>query len=222
MFKMLIYFLQDHVVSQITLINGEKIWVREDKGPSWGNSNPSTSGSSCGSSDDCNSSTDSINICVPLFVSTSNQVSELDLSSEMLDLTTLLSSATPTSQLSQVTNCDTVQVIPSKPPQPSLVSRDRSSPDLPKPGNWMQCCLNTVWKFNVNSIMADFKRSILEFLNLDFCDNIIFRNFIDRKFKKLGYLNGQNGRFGGTEITKNLFHVKSEWQETSHNSTLQI
>ena len=144
---MLIYFLQDHVVSQITLINGEKIWVREDKGPSWGNSNPSTSGSSCGSSDDCNSSTDSINICVPLFVSTSNQVSELDLSSEMLDLTTLLSSATPTSQLSQVANCDTVQVIPSKPPQPSLVSRDRNSPDLPKPGNWMQCCQITVWKF---------------------------------------------------------------------------
>ena len=24
--------MQDHVVSQITLINGEKIWVREDKG----------------------------------------------------------------------------------------------------------------------------------------------------------------------------------------------
>lgn len=133
---------QDHVVSQITLINGEKIWVREDKGPSWNNSIHGSSGSStCGSgsssTDDCNSSTDSINICVPLFVSTSNQVSELDLSSEMLDLTQLLSSATPStmSQLStSVTNCDTIQVLPSKPPQATLV-RDRNSPDLPKPGN---------------------------------------------------------------------------------------
>ena len=72
-----------------------------------------------------------------MFVSTSNQVSELDLSSEMLDLTQLLSSATPStmSQLSttSVTNCDTVQVLPSKPPQATLV-RDRNSPDLPKPG----------------------------------------------------------------------------------------
>ena len=138
---------QDHVVSQITLINGEKIWVREDKGPSWNNSihgigsSGSSISNSCGSgsssTDDCNSSTDSINICVPLFVSTSNQVSELDLSSEMLDLTQLLSSATPStmSQLSttSVTNCDTVQVLPSKPPQATLV-RDRNSPDLPKPG----------------------------------------------------------------------------------------
>ena len=55
----------------------------------------------------------------------------------MLDLTQLLSSATPStmSQLSttSVTNCDTVQVLPSKPPQATLV-RDRNSPDLPKPG----------------------------------------------------------------------------------------
>ena len=145
--------MQDHVVSQITLINGEKIWVREDKGPSWNNSIHGSSGSStCGSgsssTDDCNSSTDSINICVPLFVSANCQVSELDLSSEMLDLTQLLSSATPStmSQLStSVTNCDTVQVLPSKPPQATLV-RDRNSPDLPKPGKKKNSSYPTIQK----------------------------------------------------------------------------
>ena len=92
--------LQDHVVSQITLINGEKIWVREEKGPSWNhNSSAGSSHGSIGSTtssthDDCNSSTDSINICVglPLLVSTSNQVAELDLSADMMDLSSLFNS----------------------------------------------------------------------------------------------------------------------------------
>ena len=92
--------MQDHVVSQITLINGEKIWVREEKGPSWNhNSSAGSSHGSIGSTtssthDDCNSSTDSINICVglPLLVSTSNQVAELDLSADMMDLSSLFNS----------------------------------------------------------------------------------------------------------------------------------
>ena len=91
--------LQDHVVSQITLINGEKIWVREEKGPSWNHNSSGSSHGSIGSTtssthDDCNSSTDSINICVglPLLVSTSNQVAELDLSADMMDLSSLFNS----------------------------------------------------------------------------------------------------------------------------------
>ena len=91
--------MQDHVVSQITLINGEKIWVREEKGPSWNHNSSGSSHGSIGSTtsstnDDCNSSTDSINICVglPLLVSTSNQVAELDLSADMMDLSSLFNS----------------------------------------------------------------------------------------------------------------------------------
>lgn len=63
---------------------------------------------------DCNSSTDSI----PLFVSTSNQVSELDLSTEMMDLTTLLGSSEPVLK--------------------PLVTKDtkaNNNQELPKPGN---------------------------------------------------------------------------------------
>jgi len=115
---------QDHIVSQITLINGEKIWVREEKGPSWTNSLGSSHGSSTTSSnDDCNSSTDSINICVPLLVSTSNQVAELDLSSDMMDLSSLFNSTGSTISIpSQGSshNCETVQVL-SKPAAQVLV-----------------------------------------------------------------------------------------------------
>ena len=85
--------------SQLTLINGEKIWVREEKGPSWNHNSSGSSHGSIGSTtssthDDCNSSTDSINICVglPLLVSTSNQVAELDLSADMMDLSSLFNS----------------------------------------------------------------------------------------------------------------------------------
>ena len=109
------FFFKDHVVSQITLINGEKIWVREEKGPCWSNSLGSSHGSSTTSSnDDCNSSTDSINICVPLLVSTSNQVAELDLSSDMMDLSSLFNSTGSTISLpsqSSGHNCETVQVL---------------------------------------------------------------------------------------------------------------
>ncbi len=94
------FLLQDHVVSQITLINGEKIWVREEKSPSWANSSISSL-STHSSSDDCNSSTDSINVCVPFFVSTScNQVSaELDLSTEIMDLNALLGTPSSTAEV---------------------------------------------------------------------------------------------------------------------------
>lgn len=120
-------------MSQITLINGEKIWVREEKGPSWNNTTSTSIGSSISTtSDDCNSSTDSINICVPLFVSTcNNQVSELDLSSEMLDLTCLLNSSEQLLLQQQTA----VQVF--KPQQQLVNDRFDSGPvlDPPKPGN---------------------------------------------------------------------------------------
>jgi len=110
---------QDHVVSQITLINGEKIWVREEKGPSWNHNSSGSSHGSIGSTtssthDDCNSSTDSINICVglPLLVSTSNQVAELDLSADMMDLSSLFNSTGSTISIphnfSSSNSCETV------------------------------------------------------------------------------------------------------------------
>ena len=133
---MLYYLLQDYVVSQITLINGEKIWVREEKGPSWSSSGSTSSANSNSSycSDDCNSSTDSINICVPLFVSTNTSVhSELDLSSEIMDLNSLLNQAPQVKE-------ETTQVLLTKPTPASihLVKNEFGSPTpngLSKPGN---------------------------------------------------------------------------------------
>ena len=65
------------MISQITLINGEKIWVREERN---------------GFGEDCNSSSDSINISVPLFVHRTDDrlMSYTSTCSEMMDLQVLL------------------------------------------------------------------------------------------------------------------------------------
>ncbi len=113
------------MVSQITLINGEKIWVREDKSNSCNNSWASSSSFersiSTHSDNDCNSSSDrfvyicfsclftfthsilffcSINICVPLFVSSnSNPVNSVEPDLDVIDLQSLLSSSNPISSM---------------------------------------------------------------------------------------------------------------------------
>ena len=102
----------DSIVTQITLINGEKIWVREEV-PGLSNFNSdinrktgdvtstlldssSISPTSMTSVEDCNSSTDSINISVPLFVNSITSdtddtvLSSTTTCSEMMDLQTLL------------------------------------------------------------------------------------------------------------------------------------
>ena len=120
------------MVSQITLINGEKIWVREEKGPSWeSHSTSSANSNSSYSSDDCNSSTDSINICVPLFVSTNTSVnSELDLSSEIMDLNSLLHQAPQVKE-------ETTQVLLTSKPNPASIHLVKNEPPQlgTKPGN---------------------------------------------------------------------------------------
>lgn len=133
---------QDHVVSQITLINGEKIWVREEKSSSWANSSVSSHSthSTTSSGDDCNSSTDSINVCVPLFVSTSpvNQVAELDLSSEMMDLTAFLGNSTPPNNELQVLKPQpNQQVLVNKDPYSTIVTKINHQETMQptKPGN---------------------------------------------------------------------------------------
>ena len=133
----LFYFFQDHVVSQITLINGEKIWVREEKGPSWSGNSSGSCGSSVNSSttsscsDDCNSSTDSINICVPLFVSHSSNSPDLDLSSD-LDLNSLWNTQAP----SMKEEPQQQQVLITKPTPVQLVKSDTTHLIPPtKPGN---------------------------------------------------------------------------------------
>lgn len=107
-------------------------------------SSHSTHSTTSSGGDDCNSSTDSINVCVPLFVSTSpvNQVAELDLSSEMMDLTAFLGSNTPpNNELQQVLkphqNHHHHQVLVNKDPYSTIVTKMSNNQETiaTKPGN---------------------------------------------------------------------------------------
>jgi len=102
------------VISQITLINGEKIWVREERS---------------GLGEDCNSSSDSINISVPLFVHRSDDrlLSYSSTCYEMMDLQTLLQPETSCTPLTSAPSApaSTVRLV-SKPVSNHILVRERT------------------------------------------------------------------------------------------------
>jgi len=101
------------VISQITLINGEKIWVREERN---------------GFGEDCNSSSDSINISVPLFVHRTDDrlLSYTSTCSEMMDLQTLLQPESSCQINATVAAPTTTVRLVSKPSHSHILVRERT------------------------------------------------------------------------------------------------